>query len=67
MGEREPMVAVGTGEIRSAVGSYLSLNDRATISGDSNENDVRYAGRKITGDISQVTPEEEVLLLHVPG
>jgi len=41
------------------VGSYLSLNDRATISGDSNENDVRYAGRKITGDISQVTPEEE--------
>jgi hypothetical protein len=44
------------------VGSYLSLNDRATMGGDSNENDVRYAGRKITGDISQVTPEEEGLL-----
>ena len=47
------------------MGSYLLLNDRATMSGDSNENDVRYAGRKITGDISQVTPEDEVLLRHV--
>jgi hypothetical protein len=47
------------------VGSYLSLNDRAMMSGASNDNDVRYAGRKITGDISEVTPEEEVLLRHV--
>ena len=63
MGEREPMIAVST--IRSTVGSYLSLNDRATISRDSNEDDVRYPGRQITGDVSQVTPEEEVLLRHV--
>jgi len=45
---------------------YLSLNDRATnVSSRSGENYVGNAGRKKTGDISQMTPEEEVLLLHV--
>jgi hypothetical protein len=45
---------------------YLSLNDRATnVRRHSGVNDGRDAGREKADDISQMTPEEEVLLLHV--